>query len=136
MSSAPYPYSKVFVSVFAALTLYACGGSSSSSNPALSVTPPPPPPPPDATIDVRTATLNGSQEEPSNVTTIATGKGAVVVDRSTHEITGGITFTGLTATSAGVYMANPGGNAAASIIDLTLQGTDTAVIPPGRILSD
>ena len=116
------------VPVLAALTLCACGSSGSGSG-GSGINPNP--------LDVRIATLTGGQEEPS-ITTTATGKGAVVVDHTTHEITGGITFTGLSGApvSAGVYNAMPGANAATAIIDLTLQGTDTAIIPAGRILSD
>src|SRR5215472_6653735 len=125
-----FPLSNVLLSVLAVSVLYACGSSSNSSSNNS-------PSSPSTTLDVRTATLTGGQEEPS-ITTTATGQGAVVVDHTTHEITGGITFTGLSGapTSAGVYMAMPGANAATAIIDLTLQGTDTAIIPPGRILSD
>src|SRR5262247_46812 len=122
----------IIIATFSASLLYACGGSSSDSSSPTPPTPPTSPPPPaDAAIDVRTATLNGAQEEPAVLNTAATGQGAVVVDRTTHEITGGITFSGLTPVDAGVYMGAAGANGTDAIIALTLQGTDTAIIPPG-----
>jgi len=85
-------------------------------------------------FDTRSATLSGANETPA-VTTSATGKGGVVVDRITKAITGGITFTGLSPTQAHIHQGAvgvPGG----VIIPLTLIGTDRAVIPVNTTLTD
>jgi len=87
-----------------------------------------------ADADLRTATLSGANETPA-VTTAATGKGGVAVNRTSKAITGGITFTGLSPTQAHIHQGAvgvPGG----VIIPLTLIGTDTAVVPAGTTLSD
>ena len=84
--------------------------------------------------DLRSATLSGANETPA-VTTAATGKGGVVVNRTSKAISGGITFTGLTPTEAHIHQGAvgvPGG----VIIPLTLIGTDTAVVPAGTMLTD
>ncbi len=92
------------------------------------------------TTVVRTATLLGSSESPAVVTT-ASGRGAVVVNPTTKEITGGISFAGLTPNAGGHHIHQaPSGNAAANgpvIIGLTL-GPDgkTASVPAGTKLTD
>lgn len=90
---------------------------------------------------IRTAFLNGSQENPA-VTSTASGVGGIVVIPSTTlpmPITGGITFTGLTplAGQVNIFLApsgNPTGNGAV-LIPLIL-GSDglTAVVPPNRTI--
>ena len=72
---------------------------------------------PPATI-TRSATLTGAQETPP-VTTTATGRAAVIVNTTTMEITGGVSFSGLSATDAHIHLGSvgvPGG----VIIGLTI----------------
>jgi len=79
---------------------------------------------------VRLANLDGSQENPA-VTTNAVGVGGVIVNSSTLSITGGVTFTGLTATSVGIFQA-PSGNL---LLSLTLAADGgTAIVPAGTKL--
>ncbi len=61
-----------------------------------------------------------------------TGRGALVVDATTRDITGGLSFKGLsgTLTSAGIYQAAAGQNAATPIINLTVDRVN-AVVPAG-----
>jgi hypothetical protein len=92
------------------------------------------------TTVVRSALLNGAQENPATTST-ATGRGAVVVNPSTKEITGGITFTGLVPAIGGYHVhqapaGNPTGNGPV-IIPLTLApGGNVATIPAGTVLTD
>ncbi len=86
---------------------------------------------------IRTASLSGTQEVPANAAT-GTGVGGVIVDPADNSITGGITFSGLTAapTDVGVYLAAPGANAVGSFITLVLAADNaTATIPAGTILT-
>jgi len=92
-----------------------------------------------ATTVVRSATLTGAGENPPNAST-ATGRGAIVVNPTTMEITGGMTFSGLTPTTGGHHIhqapaGNPTGNGPV-IIGLLL-GSDgaTAVVPPNTMLT-
>lgn len=92
------------------------------------------------TTVVRSASLDGAQENPANTTT-GTGRGAVVVNPTTREITGGVTFTGLTSippTAQHIHMAptgNPTGNGG-PIITLTLSPNNSAAtIPAGTVLT-
>lgn len=92
------------------------------------------------TTVVRTATLSGAQESPPKVTT-ATGSGAVIVNPTTKEITGGMSFTGLTPSAGGHHIHQaPAGNAAGNgpvIIGLTLApDNQTATVPAGTVLTD
>jgi len=90
---------------------------------------------------IRTAILNGAQENPA-VTSTASGVGGIVVIPSTTQpmsVTGGITFTGLTPLTGQINIfaapsGNPTGNGAA-LIALTL-GSDglTAVVPSGATI--
>lgn len=92
------------------------------------------------TTVVRAASLSSAQENPANAST-ATGRGAVIVDPTTKEITGGITFTGLTPTAGGHHIhqapaGNPAGNGPV-IIGLTLAtGGGAATVPAGTVLTD
>jgi len=59
-----------------------------------------------ATTVVRSADLTGSAENPS-VMTMVVGRSAVVVDPTTMEITGGITFNGLTPSRGDITSIGP-----------------------------
>jgi CHRD domain len=87
---------------------------------------------------VRSATLTGAQENPP-VTTNATGRGAVIVDPTTREITGGITFSGLVNISAYHIHQAPAGQPTLNgnpIVNLTLSPDGlSATIPAGTILT-
>jgi hypothetical protein len=90
------------------------------------------------TTVVRAASLTGAQENPANPST-ATGRGAVTVNPTTKEITGGITFSGLTPTAHHIHQAptgNPGGNGGV-VVGLTLAtGGGAATVPAGTVLTD
>ena len=92
------------------------------------------------TTVVRSASLTGAQENPPTTTT-ASGRGAVIVNPTTREITGGVTFTGLTPTTGGHHIhqaptGNAGGNGPV-IISLTLApGGGVATVPAGTVLTD
>ena len=88
---------------------------------------------------VRSAQLSGAQENPAVVTS-ATAPGGIVFDPATNGITGGITVSGLTPTSVGVFQApagNPTGNSAIpAIITLTAAADGkTYFIPAGTTLT-
>src|SRR5712664_948583 len=106
------------------------GGGGGSSMPAAAA----------ATV-IRSASLTGAQETPPTGAT-GTGRGAVVVNPTTLEITGGITFTGLTSTppSAQHIHQAPSGNptgSGAPIISLTLAPDNaTATVPAGTFLTN
>src|SRR5205807_5508896 len=90
---------------------------------------------------IRSALLNGAQEGSMSS---ATGVGGVIVDPTDTDIngnvliTGGITFSGLTATAQHIHQApvgNPTGTGGV-IIGLTLASDGkTAVVPPGARLT-
>ena len=89
------------------------------------------------TTVVRSASLSAGQEVPSNAST-ATGRGAVVVNPTTLEITGGITFSGLTGnpTGAHIHVGAAGVNTPAPAIALTIAGNNSsATFPPNSTLS-
>ena len=93
------------------------------------------------TTVVRSAALSAANENPTNSST-ATGRGAVVVNPTTKEITGGTTFTGLTSippTAQHIHQApagNPTGNGG-PIITLTLSpNNSSATVPAGTTLND
>lgn len=96
--------------------------------------------PPPSTI-VRSATLSGAQEVPPVTATSASGRGAVVVNPATKEITGGMSFSGLTPTPGGHHIhqapaGSPGANGPV-IIPLTLAPDGkAATVPVGTILTD
>jgi trimeric autotransporter adhesin len=87
---------------------------------------------------VRSATLTGAQENPSNTST-ATGRGAVIVDQTTRGITGGITFSGLVNVSGHHIHQAPAGQPTQNgvvIVTLTLSPDGfSATIPAGTILT-
>lgn len=90
------------------------------------------------TTVVRSAPLSAAQESPPNAST-ASGRGAVIVNPMTKEITGGITFAGLTPTGFHIHQA-PIGNPTANgpvIIGLVLApGGGVATVPGGAVLTD
>ena len=87
---------------------------------------------------VRSASLTFAQEYPAApVPSTATGRGAVVVNPTTMEITGGVTFSGLTGapTDAHIHQA-AAGVAGGVIIPLNISSDNTtATIPAGTILT-
>ena len=87
---------------------------------------------------IRSASLTGAQEVPTPpVATTATGRGAVVVNPTTLEITGGITFTGLTGNPTDAHIhQGAAGVAGGPIITLTIAGDNaTATVPAGTTLT-
>jgi len=96
--------------------------------------------PPSAAMVVRSAVLTGAQQNPP-VVSAATGRGAVVVNPTTKEITGGMTFDGITPTTGGHHIhqapaGNPTGNGPV-IIGLTLAPDNaTATVPADTTLTD
>lgn len=100
-----------------------CGGSDDSTPAPAAQNP--------ATV-VRSAALTGAQEVPPTGAT-GTGRGAVVVNPTTMEITGGITFSGLTAAPIGAHIHQLDTN----IIITLVQAADnaTATIPAGTTLT-
>lgn len=104
--------------------IVSCGGGGSDS-PARTV--------------VRSAALTGAQENPPS-TSIATGRGAVVVNPTTLAITGGMTFAGVTPTTGGHHIHQaPSGTPLLNgpvIIGLTLApGGGVATVPAGTVLT-
>ncbi len=88
---------------------------------------------------VRSTTLTGSLENPP-VTTTATGRGAVVVNPTTREITGGVSFSGVTPTAGGHHIHQaPAGSPTQNgpvIIPLVLAPSGgVATIPAGTLLT-
>lgn len=89
---------------------------------------------------VRSASLAGAAENPA-VTTAASGSGGVVVNPATREISGGVSFAGLTPTTGGHHIHQaPAGNASANgpvIIPLVLAPDGrSAVVPAGAVLTE
>jgi len=84
---------------------------------------------------VMVAMLDGMQEYPTPVTTAATGQGMVVVDPVTLAISGGITFSNVTATAAHIHTGAAGANGAVAVA-LTV-GADgmSATVPDSTVLS-
>ena len=92
------------------------------------------------TTVVRAASLTGAQESPANAST-ATGRGAVIVNPTTKEITGGVTFSGFTPTAGGHHIhqapaGNPTGNGGVAIGLTLASGGGAATIPAGTVLTD
>jgi len=88
-------------------------------------------PAPASTV-IRSASLTGAQEVPPTGAT-GTGRGAVVVNPTTMEITGGITFTGLTGAPTGAHIHRLN----TTIVVGLVQAADnaTATVPAGTVLS-
>ena len=88
---------------------------------------------------VRSARLSGAQENPAVVTS-ASAPGGIVFDPATNGITGGITVSGLTPTSVGIFQApsgNPTGNSTIPAIITLSAAADgsTYFIPAGTTLT-
>lgn len=81
------------------------------------------------------ATLEGTQESPTPVTTAASGRGAVVVDPDTLAISGGIVFSGVTATAAHIHTGAVG--TSGSVLITLVMGSDgvSATVPAGTVLT-
>jgi len=117
--------------VFAA-AISSCGGGGDDGTPAAAV----------STHIIRSATLTSAQEFPAppNPNANATGRGAVVVNRTTREITGAATFSGLSGAPNLAHIHNAAaGSAGSPIITLTLTNdgdvtAGTASVPPGTTL--
>jgi hypothetical protein len=88
-------------------------------------------PGPAATV-IRSASLTGAQEVPPTGAT-GTGRGAVVVNPTTMEITGGTTFTGLTGAPTAAHIHRFDGT---PFLPLNLAADNaTATVPAGTVLS-
>jgi hypothetical protein len=123
----------LIVSAISVGILVACGGGGGSSD-----EPAPPPPAAPTTTFIRSATLTGAQEVPP-VTTTATARGAIIVNPTTKEITGGLTYTGPTPTRVEINQAASGATGAAIITLTTMANSATAatsVVPAGTVLTD
>jgi len=92
-----------------------------------------------AQMVIRSAILTGATQNPP-VTTAATGVGGIVYNPTTNDITGGITFSGLTPTAGNYHIhqapiGDPTNNGPV-IIGLVLAADGkTAVVPPGTKLT-
>lgn len=80
------------------------------------------------------AMLDGAQQTPT-VTTTAAGTAMVVVDPVTLGISGSVTYTGVTATSAHIHTGEVGANGAVAAILTINESTGTATIPVGEVLT-
>lgn len=90
------------------------------------------------TTVVRSAMLSGAQQSPPAVS-MATGRGAVIVNPTTREITGGITFAGLTPTAFHIHQApigNPTANGPVIVGLVAAPGGGGATVPGGTVLTD
>jgi hypothetical protein len=87
---------------------------------------------------VRSANLFGASEFPTPVATNASGAGGVIVNSTSLAITGGVTLSGLTPTSAAIFQT-PGGAPTINgpaIINLILAADGaTAIVPSGTVLT-
>lgn len=108
------------------LTLAGCGSDDDDGDPAPSAGGTPP--------VTKTAVLTGVQETPA-VATSATGYGEVVVDPATLTISGGVNFTGVTATAAHIH-TGAAGVSGAPLVTLTVDNaTHSATVPAGTMLT-
>ena len=106
-----------------ALGLVACGGSDDGPR-----------------AQVRSATLSGAQEFVP-VVSAATGRGAVVVDPQTREITGGMVFSGLTPSAGGHHIhqapsSQPTQNGPVIIPLVLAPGGGVATVPAATVLTE
>ena len=83
--------------------------------------------------NVRFASMNATQEVPSNAST-ATGVGTLVIDPATRAASGGITLTGMTAVMAHIHLGAPGANGSV-IIELTSAGGGMWNVPANATLT-
>ena len=112
-----------------AAVIVSCGGGGGGDS-----TPAPAPVTAPSTTIVRSATLNAAQETTGSRST-ATGQGGVIVNTTTGAISGGITFSGMTASAAHIHKAAAGVDGSV-IIPLTLSPDGTAAtIPAGMLLT-
>jgi len=115
---------RIAAPVLALLMIAGCGGGSSGGDDS---------PAPPQTFVVRTAALTGAQEVPA-LATDAAGKGAVVVNAATREISGGFTFTGLSGNATAAHIHKGAVGVAGGVeIGLTLV-TDSGGVPVGAIV--
>lgn len=104
--------------------LASCGGGGGGDNSA-----------PAAATVVRSASLNGAQ---AGTTATGTGRGAVVVNPTTMDITGGITFTGLTGVPTAAHIHRLDGTPFLPLdllVDTATATIATATIPANTKLS-
>jgi hypothetical protein len=80
------------------------------------------------------ATLDGAQEVPA-VTTTASGKAVFVVDPVTRMLSGGVGYTGVTATSAHIHTGATGATGAAAVTLTVDSNTNTATVPANTVLT-
>jgi hypothetical protein len=122
-------FRNVFIGLVASAVLagavVSCGGGSGGYDT--------PAPPATAATVIRSASLNGAQ---AGTGSTGTGRGAVVVvvvNPTTIQITGGVTFTGLTTAPTGAHIHRLNGTIAIGLV----QAADnaTATIPAGTLLS-
>lgn len=105
-------------------TCLACGGSGGGG-----VTPPLP-----AQPYVRSATLSGTQEAPSNPS-VASGTGSISVDPTTRAITGTLTTAGVAATAAHIHEGVKG-VAGSVVIPLSGGAGGVWTVPSGTVLTE
>ena len=84
-------------------------------------------------LNVRSASLNATQEVPPNAST-ATGTGTLVVNPATRAASGSIAITGMTATAAHIHMGATGANGPV-IVPLTDVGAGVWNVPANTVLS-
>ena len=92
------------------------------------------------TTVVRSAALSGAQENPANASA-AGGRGAVIVNPTTREITGGISFAGLTPNAGGHHIhqapsGNPTGNGPVIVGLVLAPGGGVATVPGATVLTE
>jgi CHRD domain len=84
-------------------------------------------------LNVRTASLSGSQENPPTASS-ASGTGRLVVHPVTRAASGGVTFTGMTATAAHIHIGATGTNGPV-IVPLTAAGAGVFNLPATAVLT-
>ncbi|MBI3776283.1 MAG: CHRD domain-containing protein [Gammaproteobacteria bacterium] len=80
------------------------------------------------------ATLSGAQEVPA-VTTTASGKAVFAVDPVTRELSGGVGYTGLSATVAHIHTGAAGVSGPPAVTLRVDGNTSTATVPAGTVLT-
>lgn len=118
----------IIVAIVISLAMLRCGSSGGGESSASTVSTP--------TTLILQAVLSGAQEVPA-VSTAATGTGSVTVDTSTKTITGSVTTTGITGTSAHIHDGDIGSTGAIVVpLTETPEGSGIWVIPDGTTLTD